>query len=148
AAAEPLLRQSEIVLAGPIMTWTTVQIHALRGEWGQARTALARAESLPQDYELMRIPTLLAHAVLAEARADDQGVIRALQPLTTLTEAVAEPGFWPWVDLYVTALVMVGRLDEADSVLSEHESRAATHNRGSTVARLARTRGRLQAASG
>lgn len=150
AAAEPLLRQSEIVLAGPIMAWTTVQIHALRGEWGPARAALQRAESWPQDYEMMRIPTQLAHAVLAEALADDQGVIRALQPLTApaLREAAAEPGLWPWVDLYATALIMLGRHDEADTVLTEHESRATAQNHCSSIARLARARGRLQTALG
>jgi len=150
AAAEPLLRHSEIVLAGPIMAWTTVQIHALRGEWDLARTALLRAESWPQEYEMMRIPTHLAHAVLAEAQSDDEGVVRALQPLTApaLREAAAEPSLLPWVDLYATALIMLGRHDEADAVLTDHEKRASAEQHRSAIARLARVRGRLQAAVG
>ncbi|TDO46646.1 regulatory LuxR family protein [Kribbella sp. VKM Ac-2527] len=150
AAAEPLLQQSEIVLAGPIMAWTTVQIHALRGEWDLARAALLRAERWPRDYELMRIPIHLAHAVLAEAQADDHGVIRALQPLTApaLREAAAEPSLLPWIDLYATALILLGRHEEADILLTEHEKRAAAEHHRSAIARLARARGRLQAAVG
>jgi ATP/maltotriose-dependent transcriptional regulator MalT len=150
AAAQPLLRQSNIVLAGPIMDWTAVQIHALRGEWDPAQDALLRAESAPQDYEVMLIPTCLARAALAEAQADDAGVVRALQPLTApaMREAVAEPGFWPWADLYASALVALGRHDEADDALRDHEARAAARGHRSAAARLGRTRGRLHAAQG
>ncbi|GAA1598418.1 MULTISPECIES: helix-turn-helix transcriptional regulator [Kribbella] len=150
AAAEPLLRRSEIELAGPIMAWTGVQIHVLRGEWTAAQTALRDAENAPQDYEVMRIPTLLARAAFAEARADHAGVVRALQPLTgpRLRDAVFEPGFWPWADTYATALIALNRYDDAETVLSPHEDRAIAMNHRSAIARLARTRGRLQAAVG
>ncbi|HET7396955.1 MAG TPA: LuxR C-terminal-related transcriptional regulator, partial [Intrasporangium sp.] len=149
AAREPL-EASGIVLARPLLDWTAVQIHALRGDLDAAQQALHDAESAPQDYDVMRIPTLLARAALAEVQADNDGVIRALMPLTavTMAEAAAEPGFWPWVDVLATALVSEGRYDEADRLLRPHETRAAAQQRRSASARLARARGRLLAAIG
>ncbi|MGW7681630.1 LuxR C-terminal-related transcriptional regulator [Kribbella sp. NPDC054772] len=47
---------------------------------------------------------------------------------------------------YATALIALNRYDYAEAVLSAHEERARDHP--SVVARLARTRGRLQAALG
>ena len=61
---------------------------------------------------------------------------------------VDEPGFWPWQDLYADALVSAGRLGEAEVFLVPHEELAAARGRGSMVARLARVRGRLEAARG
>ena len=148
-AARGLLEDSGIVLARPLLDWTAVQVHALRGDWHAARAALNDAESAAQDYEVMRIPTALARAAVAEARADDEAVIRALTPLTVngLAEAVAEPGYWPWVDVFASALVGAGRPGDADALLRPHEARAARLGRRSVLARLGRARGRLLAAT-
>jgi len=148
-AARRLLDTSGIVLARPLLDWTAVQVHALRGDWDAARSALHDAESAAQDYEVMRIPTALARAAVADARADGDAVIRALTPLTVngLADAVAEPGYWPWVDLLASALVGAGRHAEADALLRPHEERAVRLGRRSVAARLARARGRLQAAT-
>ena len=84
------------------------------------------------------------------ARGDHEGVLRALEPVVGLAEreGVDEPGFWPWQDLYADALVSAGRLGEAEAFLVPHEELAAAGGRGSTMARLARVRGRLEAARG
>ncbi|QYJ03070.1 LuxR C-terminal-related transcriptional regulator [Nocardioides panacisoli] len=144
------LESSEIVLARPLLDWTAVQVHALRGDLDAARVALADAEAAPQDYAVMRVPTALARAAYAEARADHDGVVRALRPLTTasLAESVAEPGYWPWVGLFASALVADGHPDEADEVLRPHEERAAAQGHRSTIARLARARAGWHAAAG
>ena len=63
-------------------------------------------------------------------------------------EGVDELGFWPWQDLYGDALVGAGRLAHAEAFLTPHEELAAARGRGSMVARLARVRGRLEAARG
>lgn len=147
--ARGLLDTSGIVLARPLLDWTAVQVHALRGDWAAARSTLHDAESAAQDYEVMRIPTALARAAVADAQADADAVVRALTPLTVngLQAAVAEPGYWPWVDVLASALVGAGRHAEADALLRPHEERAARLGSRSTGARLARARGRLQAAT-
>jgi DNA-binding CsgD family transcriptional regulator len=147
--ARDLLDTSGIVLARPLLDWTAVQVHALRGDWDAARSALHHAESAAQDYEVMRIPTALARAAVAEARADDEAVVRALTPLTVngLADAVHEPGYWPWVDTLASALVGAGRPAEADALLRPHEERAARLGSRSVSARLGRARGRLLAAT-
>lgn len=146
-----LVDASGIVLTRPMFGWTLVQVHALRGDREAARLALRDAESAPQDYAAMRVPTLLARAALAEARSDHEAVVAALKPLTdpVVAEAVSEPGYWPWTEPLVSALVSLGRLDEAGELLRTYVGRVG--ERGgppSAVAGSARARGRLAAARG
>ncbi|MFD2399742.1 hypothetical protein ACFSVJ_27390 [Prauserella oleivorans] len=150
AEAEPLLDRSGIVLAGPLLAWTAVAVHALRGDWERAEEALRRADAGPQDYEIMRVPSCLARAQLAEARADSAGVLRALRPLTMpwAGGSVDEPGQWPWADMYAHALILEGRTAEADAFLTRHERRAEQRNRMSARARLGAARGRLLGTQG
>lgn len=145
-----LVERSGIVLTGPLLGWTEVALHALRGDWAQAEQAeqaVLRCDAGSRDYEIMRIPVHLARAHIAEARADADGVLRALQPLTR-TSAADDPGLWAWADMYAHALVMVGRHEEADSVLARHEQIAAARGHVSARARLSSARGRLLAAQG
>ncbi|MER7113958.1 LuxR C-terminal-related transcriptional regulator [Saccharomonospora azurea] len=148
--AEPLLERSGIVLAAPLLHWTAVAVHALRGEWEEAESTLRRCEAGPQDYEWMRVASCLARAHLAEARADSAGVLRALHPLTQSWAggSIDEPGHWPWHDLYAHALVVEGRHAEADTFLRRHERLADDRESASTRARLAAARGRLLGAQG
>ncbi len=148
--AEPLLERSGIVLAAPLLHWTAVAVHALRGEWEAAEAALHRCDAGPQDYELMRVASCLAHAHLAEARADFSGVLRALRPLTQpwARGSIDEPGHWPWHDMYAHALVVEGRYAEADAFLRPHERLAADRRCASAIARLKAARGRLLGAQG
>ena len=136
AAGRELAASTGIVLTVPLLEWTATQVHALRGDAEAADEAVRRAEAAPAEYAVMRIPTLLARAAVAESRADHDGVLRALEPLSTapLRAAVREPGYWPWVELQATALVSLGRTDEADALLA--------------TARLARARGRWLVATG
>ena len=108
---------SGIVLATPLLAWTAAQVHALRGDWETAATAVRAADAVTQDYPLMQIPTLLARGQIAEAEADYAKVRRVLNPLTRLTSGTAlhEPGLWPWADVLATALVVDGQLDTADA---------------------------------
>lgn len=98
----------------------------------------------------MRVPACLGRAAIAEARADYPGVLRSLSPLTESWAAgdVSEPGFWPWADIYANALVVEGRLDDAEVFLSVHERRAVAVGHKSTQARLGYARGRLHGARG
>jgi DNA-binding CsgD family transcriptional regulator len=92
----------------------------------------------------------MALAQVAVARGDHDAVLRALEPVVGIAarEGVDEPGFWPWQGMYGDALVSAGRLAAAEEFLVPHERLAAARGRRSSVAVLARVRGRLAAAEG
>ena len=115
----------------------------------------------------------MAQALPAVARGDAAAVIRVLEPIARLSglggappargpaaataaparaplrpppSGVDAPGFWPWQDLYADALVAAGRVADADVFLAPHEALAAEIGHASMGARLARVRGRVEAA--
>lgn len=145
-----LQERTGILLTGPLLSWTAVAVHALRGQWDAAETQLLRGDTGASDYSIMRIPSRLARAHVAEARADSAGVVRALYPFTRPAPASSadEPGHWPWHDMYAHALILLGRLDEADEFLVPHEKLAAKRDHASARARLAAARGRLHGVRG
>ncbi|WP_188547251.1 helix-turn-helix transcriptional regulator [Rhodococcoides trifolii] len=145
-----LVDRSGSVLIAPLLHWTATQIHALRGDWRKAENSARDGDAGARDYEIMRVPACLAHAAMSEARADYPGVLRALAPLTEewAADDISEPGFWPWADVYANALVVEGRLDEAEGFLDIHERRATVADHRSTQARLGYARGRLHGARG
>lgn len=144
------LADVHIELVRPLVHWTGAQVHALRGDWDLADHHLGEAAADLHHYEVMLVPACLARAQVAEARGDYARAVEALSPLVHLParEAIDEPGFWPWPDVYANALVMTGHLDEADAFLTPHEDLAARRAHRSTLARLGLARGRLTAARG
>jgi DNA-binding CsgD family transcriptional regulator len=142
--------ESGIELLRPLLHWTGAQIHALRGNWEAAAGHLEQGAAASDSYPAMLLPYCLAQAQVAETRADYDGVIRALAPVLRMqrTTGIDEPGFWPWQDHYANALVMSGRVEEADAFLIPHEQLAERRGHRSTQARLAYVRGRILAASG
>ncbi|MEW1551443.1 helix-turn-helix transcriptional regulator [Streptomyces tsukubensis] len=144
------LADSGIEPVRPLVHWTAAQIHALRGDREAADRHAAEAAADGHHYEVMLVPACLARAHAAEARGDYERVVEALTPVVRLParDSVDEPGFWPWADVYANALVLTGRLDEADAFLTPHEQRAARRGRRSALARLGLARGRLTAARG
>lgn len=145
-----LQEESGIELLRPLLHWSGAQIHALRGNWDAAEHHLERGAAAADSYATMLLPSCLARAQVAETKADYDGVIRALLPVLRMQRdaGIDEPGFWPWQDHYANALVMVGRVAEADAFLAPHEELAASRGHRSTLARLAYVRGRIQAAAG
>ena len=150
AQARVLAASSGIVLTTPLLEWTAAEVHALRGNWTDSAAAARAADAVTQDYDMMRIPTVLARAQLAEAEADYAKVRAALEPLTRLNSgtAVNEPGLWPWADKMANALVLDGHPGSADAFLRPHEERARAQGRRSAMARLGYARGRLLGATG
>ncbi|WP_232717879.1 helix-turn-helix transcriptional regulator [Gordonia metallireducens] len=146
-----LARSSGIELVTPLLDWTACQIHASRGNWDEADRHIAHSSTSIGDYEIMRIPEMIARAHRAEAAAEYAKVIRTLTPLVTMAEtvpALSEPGLWPWVDVLANAQVIEGRLDDADRLLRRYETRAAEHGHRSAAARLKYARGRHLGATG
>lgn len=144
------LAEVRIELVRPLVHWTGAQLHALQGDWELAEHHVGEAVAAPHHYEVMLIPSCLARAQVAEARGDYERVVEALSPVVHLPVrlSINEPGFWPWPDVYANALVMTGRLDEADTFLAPHEDLAARRACRSAMARLGLARGRLTAARG
>jgi ATP/maltotriose-dependent transcriptional regulator MalT len=134
----------------PLARCAAVAVPAARGEWAAAEEHAAAAAAGSGDYELMVASAGVAGALVPVARGDHLGVLRALGPVAGLAEraGVQESGFWPWQDMFADALVSAGRFGEAEVFLAPHEEFAAARGRWSTVARLARVRGRLEAARG
>jgi ATP/maltotriose-dependent transcriptional regulator MalT len=124
-----------------------------RGDWAAAETCAARARESAQTvpHMLNVASTALAHGRLAAARGDHQGVIDALRPVIHLAPPVyvGEPGgFCPWQPYYADALVSLGRLDEAETVLRQFEELAGERQRRSALTNAGRVRGNLEAARG
>ena len=148
--AVAMQEESGIDLLRPLLHWSGAQIHALRGNWDAAAHHLDRGAAATDSYPTMLLPYCLAQAQVAETKADYDGVIRALLPVVRMQRGggIDEPGFWPWQDHYANALVMVGRVAEADAFLAPHEELAARRGHRSTLARLSYVRGRIQASAG
>ncbi|GAS91844.1 helix-turn-helix transcriptional regulator [Mycolicibacterium brisbanense] len=145
-----LAQTSGITIVTPLLEWTATQIQALRGNWTAAEASLRAADAVTQDYEMMKIPVLLARAYVAEADADYAKVRRVLEPLAAMAAgtSLTEPGYWPWPDMLANAMVLGGDLDAADEFLRPHERRAAERGHRSAMARLGYARGRLLGARG
>jgi DNA-binding CsgD family transcriptional regulator len=132
----------------PLARWAAAAVPIARGDWAVAREHVRLAAAHAGDYELSIAAAGMARAQLAATLGDHDGVLHACEALLAIRprDAVDEPGFWPWTDLYADALVSAGRVDEADAFLGLHEQRATERQRHSVVARLARVRGRVEAA--
>jgi DNA-binding CsgD family transcriptional regulator len=148
--AVSLLEESGHEWLRPLVRWTAGMVPTARGDWPAAEEQVRLASAQSGDYELMVVAAGLARAQLAAAHGDHGATIRAIEPLLEIEprQAVDEPGFWPWQDLYGEALVGAGRTDEADAFLAPHEALAADRDRHVAMARLARVRGRIEAARG
>lgn len=134
----------------PLVHWPAAVVHAYRGDLEQARAHLRAGAASEDDYLSMRLPSAIAHAQVAESLADHGAVIRVLEPVATsrLADPESDTGFWPWSDLYANALVMTGRLAEAERLLDATGAVAARHGRRSALARTETVRGRLHGARG
>lgn len=137
-------------LVAPLLHFTAAQVHALRGDSAAASEQSRLAQPGPEAYPVMQLAGALAAAAVAESVGDYAGVLRAFEPMVRMdrTQGIDEPGFWPWQDVYANALVMTGRLDEADAFLRPLEAAARSANHRSTIARLGYVRGRILGAQG
>jgi len=142
--------ESDLHFVRSMVAGVSALVPAGRGERAAAERALDGALRDEDDYERSIVAVAMSRARIAEATGDPVGVLTALDPVTRFAfrDGADEPGFWAWPDLYAEALVGVGRHAEADALLVPHEERAAERGRLSSIARLARARGRVEAAAG
>jgi DNA-binding CsgD family transcriptional regulator len=130
--------------------WAVIAVPAARGDWSTADAYARMAGAEPIDATDRAVAIGMALALAGAAHGDHEAVLAALAPVATLSPnpGVDEPGFWPWQDLYGEALVAVGQAADADAFLVAHEALAAARERPSMIAKLARVRGRVDAALG
>ncbi|HEX4818038.1 MAG TPA: AAA family ATPase [Nonomuraea sp.] len=121
-------------------------VPAARGEWDRAlaHVRAARAACHPDNVPA-QVSTVAADALTATARADHEGVVAALMPLTRAGLS-DEPAVVRWRALLADALVNLGRLEEAGKVLPRCEPPARRGERRSALAAAARARAGLLAA--
>jgi len=149
ARASVRLETSRMPLIRPLLYWTAAELWSMRGDWERARYYVSQAAVQPGTYRAMHVPASLARARFHEARADYEGALAVLQPLTELDPWTEKRvSFWPWQDTYVNALVMTDQLDAADSFLTAFERVPREREIPSDMARMAWARGRLLAAQG
>jgi DNA-binding CsgD family transcriptional regulator len=142
--------ESEFGFTQSMVVSIAALVPAARGEWEVAEALLGGPAAVqPGDYERSVLAIAVSRARLADTRGDAGGVLAALGPVPgfPFRDAVEEPGFWSWADLYAEALVVMGRVAEADELLVPHERRAEQRGRPSPIGRLARARGRVEAAA-
>ena len=153
--AAALVAESSSALMTGLVHGATALVPAARGDREAADEAVARAAEGAGGYERGLATAALAAAQVAAARDDHETVLTALRPVARAgAEALAGgnagagllvPGVWPWADLYAEALVAAGHPADADVFLRPHE-RSAPGGPASAIARLARARGRVEAA--
>ncbi len=142
--------ESDLDFVRSMVVGVAALVPAARGDRDGVERMLEGALRGAGDYERSVVAVSMSRARIGEAVGDPEAVLAALEPVRRFPfrDGVDEPGFWAWPDLYAEALVAVGRAADADALLVPHEQRAAARGRQSSIARLARARGRVEAALG
>lgn len=102
------------------------------------------------DVDVVEMVDRVARASRALALGDPAETHRRLGPLIDrmVGAGIVEPGAMRFVPDDIEALVQLGRLEEAEDLLSQHEDRATRTDRASARAACARCRGLLHSARG
>ena len=130
----------------------SAQVLAFRGQWpaAQAHVGAARAAAERFPMVLAVACAAMAGACLASARGDLAGVLAATEPVraTRLLDVGGCPGIFNWRAIEADALIGLGRLDDAETALSEFEDAIPAAGLASAALALARCRGNLAVARG
>ncbi len=128
------------------------QVLACRGQWRAAGAHVSAARAAAERFPLVLAvaSAAMAGACLASARGDLIGVLAAIEPVraTRLLGVGGCPGIFNWRALEADALISLGRLDDAETALSEFEDAIPDGGLASADLALARCRGNLAVAGG
>lgn len=140
----------ELDLLAPVIHWNGAVIRSMRGDHLGAAGHLRHLTTSSDAYPVQIIPSAMARMQVAAASGDYTSVRLAAEPVVELSHRldIDQPGYWPWHDLYAHALVLMGRLDEAEELIGAAEARAETQGHRSTLARLGAVRARIAAVRG
>ncbi len=125
-------------------------VPAFRGDWEVASAHVRMAAEAAQVSGAATGTAAAAHALLAMAREDLEGVIGAAAAVraTGKAEFVSLLGGLHWRILEIDALIGLGRLDEAETALAELEAALSPAGPPSALVAGARLRGDLATAAG
>jgi DNA-binding CsgD family transcriptional regulator len=128
------------------------QVLAFRGQWSSAQAHTSAARKAAERFPLV-VPVAaaaMAAVSLASAQDDPAGVLRATEAVRAigLLSVGGCPGIFNWRAMEATALIALGRLDQAAAALREFESAIPRSGLASATLALARCRGTLAAANG
>jgi DNA-binding CsgD family transcriptional regulator len=130
-------------------------VHGRRGNWSQAEAHVGTARAAAQASEdaVSAAYAATACALLAAARGDPAGVVAAVAPMAHLppgdhADLRLAPGILPWRELYVDALVDLGRCAEAEVQLDSLEALARERGEPVLLATTSRLRGSLATVRG
>jgi DNA-binding CsgD family transcriptional regulator len=130
----------------------SAQVLAFRGQWPAAEAHAGAARAAAERFPLVLAVACaaMAGACLAVARGDLAGVLAATEPVraTGLLGVGGRPGMFNWRAIEADALIGVGRLDDAETALSEFEDAIPAAGLASAALALARCRGNLAVARG
>lgn len=126
-----------------------MQVYGGRGAWKRAEQHLDDARRIagvlgdPATFAVCEN----AGVLLASYRSEPGEVVKRAQLLVLLDDGpTVEPGWLTWPAPYVSALIQLGRLDEAHSAILTFEGTARERGSRSRLAALARLRGELATA--
>lgn len=137
-------------------TWLLAFVHAMavlvpaaQGTWPDAEehlsAAIRAASSLPDGASAATAANSAVH--LAFCRGDPLATVTAAEVLIeTPGGTIWEPGVMAWAGQYMSALIALGRLDDADRALADHAAVAQRLGRRSALATVARVQGELAVA--
>ena len=149
--AVSLAEDGDVALFTPHVSSAAGQVHARRGDFAIAeeriRAAQLAAAAAPGNVSGLSFAAT-ASAILGHSRGDHAAVIAATDPLLPLAGRIGahDPDMFRWQELRVEALIRLGRLSEADSLLASYAERCAASGSHSVLANAARVHGLLAAA--
>jgi DNA-binding CsgD family transcriptional regulator/predicted negative regulator of RcsB-dependent stress response len=128
------------------------QVLAFRGQWLAAQAHVSAARAAAERFPVIAAvaSAAVASAALALARGDLAGVLLATEPVraTGLLAAGGRPGLFNWRGFEADALIGLGRLDDAETVLGQFEDALPAAGLASAALTVARCRGNLAVARG
>lgn len=137
-------------LLEPLLLRTCINVCHLTGETSRALDYQNRLTVSPESFMIQRIPSAIARLEAAVYVNDPEATNRAGADLTALAahHDFSQPGFWPWMDLWINHLIQSDRIDEAEPLLEAAEARIAGSGIASLQARLMASRARLRIQQG
>ena len=151
--------QAISLVADTGQAWLLTFVHAMavlvlagRGDWVEAQSHVRAAADAASGLSNRASVAYATNAAVhwAACRGDAAAVVDAAEPLWTLprSSSAHEPGLFGWTGQYASALVAVGRHDDATAVVDRLAELGEGRARRTTLATIAVVRGELYAARG
>lgn len=132
-------------LLAPLVHCPGAMIRSMREDPIGASRHLVHLNPPVDSYPLQMVPSGMAAIQVAASRGDYAAVRRAGAPLAKLGENVDfnQPGYWPWFEIYAHALVLGGRIREAESLIDPIWERTEPVGHATTLASIESVRARI-----